>query len=133
MLANLLIVSCLLRAATAATGQALRTFMLMKHEGAKCLEDVRHLHREPGLMKLFGFEEMPEARTLGNWLRRIGNNRQSLQALIEINKCMLSAGLHHCKRVTLDIDAAVIECNKRGTKFNCKGSTRLYADCGSPS
>ena len=91
----------------------------MKHEGAKCLEDVRHPHREPGLMKLSGFEKMPEARTLGNWLRRIGNSRQSMQALIEINKCMLSAGLHHCKRVTLDIDAALLFSNRH--RFRHRG------------
>ena len=96
----------------------LSTFMLMKHEGAKCLEDVRHLHREPGLMKLLGFEQLPEARTLGNWLRRIASSEQSTQALVEINKHLLSAGLHHCRRVTLDIDATVIECNRKGTEFN---------------
>ena len=61
----------------------LSTFMLMKHEGAKRLEDVRHLHREPGLMKLPGFEQVPKARTPGNWLRRIGSSEQSMQALVE--------------------------------------------------
>ena len=98
------------------------TFMLMKHDGAKCLEDVRHLQHESGLMKLLGFEKLPDAKTLGNWLRRIGNSKPSMQALVEINKRILSAGLHHCKRITLDIDATVIECNKRDTQFNYKGS-----------
>ena len=98
------------------------TFMLMKHDGAKCLEDVRHLHHESGLMKLLGFENVPEAKTLGNWLRRIGDGSQSMQALVEINKHLLSAGLHHRRRVTLDIDATVIECSKQDTQFNYKGS-----------
>ena len=75
------------------------TFLLINLEGAKCLGDVRHLHCEPGLMKLLGFEKVPEARTLGNWLRRIGSSEQSMQALVEINKRLLSAGLHHCRRV----------------------------------
>ena len=91
----------------------LSTFMLMKREGPKCLEDVRHLHHESGLIKLLGFEKVPDAKTQDNWLRRSGNSRQSMQALVVINKCILSAGLHRCKQVTLDIDATVIECNKR--------------------
>ena len=45
-------------------------FMLMKHDDAKHLEDVRHLHCESGLMKLSGFEKVPNTKTLGNWLRR---------------------------------------------------------------
>ena len=52
------------------------TFMLMKHDGAKCLEDVRHLHHESGLMKLLGFENVPDVKTLGNLLRRIGDSSQ---------------------------------------------------------
>ncbi len=74
------------------------------------------------LMKLLGFEKVSDAKTLGNWLRRIGNTRQSKQALVVINKCRLSAGLHQCNRVTLDVDATVIECNNKETRFNCKGS-----------
>ena len=47
---------------------------------------VRRLHHEPGLMKLLDFENVPETKTLGNWLRRIGDSRQSMQTLVEINK-----------------------------------------------
>ncbi len=50
------------------------TFMLMKHDCVKCLEDVRHLRHESGLMKLLGFKNMPDGKTLGNWLRRIGDS-----------------------------------------------------------
>ena len=60
--------------------------MLMKHDGAKCLEDIRPLHHEPELMKLLDFENVLETKTLGNWLRRIGDSRQSMQTLVEINK-----------------------------------------------
>ncbi len=108
------------------------TFMLMKHEGAKCLEDVRHLHCEPGLMKLLGFEQVPEVRTQGNWLRRIGSSEQSMQALVEINKHLLSAGLHHRRRVTLDIDATVIRMQQERHQIQLQRLTRLYADGGSP-
>ena len=102
----------------------------MKLDGAKCLEDVRHLHHEPGLMKLLSFEKVPEAKTLGNWPLRIGNRRQSMRALVEISKCILSTGLHHCKRVTLDIDAMVVERSKRKTEFNGNGSRRYTPMAG---
>ncbi len=69
------------------------------------------------LMKLLGFEQVPEARTLGNWLRRMSDSRQSIQTLVKINKHLPSAGLHHCRRVTPDIDVTVIECNKKGTEL----------------
>ena len=100
--------------------------MFVRRNGAKCLEDVRHLHHEQGPMKLLGFEKVPDAKTLSYWLRHIGNSRQSTQAMVEISKCILSAGLHQCRRVMPDIDATVIECSGRETKITCKGS-RVYA------
>ena len=42
------------------------TFLLMKHEGGKCLEDIRQLQNEPALMKLLRFDALPNAKTLGN-------------------------------------------------------------------
>ena len=42
------------------------TFMLLLHEGGRCLDDVLHLKGEPMLMKLFGFKTVPDAHTLGN-------------------------------------------------------------------
>ena len=107
-------------------------FMLMNNDGAKRFEDIRRVHRQPGLMNLFGFEKVPETRTLGNWLRRISDSRHLMQVLVEINKCMLSAHLHHCKRVTQDIDAKVIEFSKRDAELNYKGSRKLFADSRSP-
>ena len=32
-----------------------KTFMMMLHEGGRCLEDVRHLKQESSLMTLLGF------------------------------------------------------------------------------
>lgn len=51
-------------------GTLFQTFMLMLHEGARCLDDVRELHHEKPLMKLLGLKRIPSARTLGNVLRR---------------------------------------------------------------
>lgn len=98
------------------------TFMLMKHEGGQCLEDVRHLKGEAGLMRRLGLDPLPDARTFGNWLRRLGQCRQAQPALADINRTLMSAALHRCRTVTLDIDATVIASKKSAAKWNCKGS-----------
>jgi len=41
------------------------TFMLMLHDDANCLDDVRHLREEGALMKLLGLRRLPSSRTLG--------------------------------------------------------------------
>ena len=60
------------------------TFMLIKHEGARCLDEGRVLHQESKRMGLLGLKRIPGARTLGNgrstaikavgmrWLKSIG-------------------------------------------------------------
>jgi len=40
-------------------GAIFKTFMLTSREGAKCLEDVRHLHGEHSLTWLMGFRSLP--------------------------------------------------------------------------
>ena len=62
-------------------GMIFETFMLMLHEGAKCLEDVRHLHGERALARLTGFQSLPCAATLGGWLQRVGRSRPSRDIL----------------------------------------------------
>ncbi|MCY4227120.1 MAG: hypothetical protein OXF20_05375 [Gammaproteobacteria bacterium] len=53
-------------------GTVFETFMLMSHEGSKCLEDMLHLHEEAGTTRLTGFRPLPCAATPGNWLYRVG-------------------------------------------------------------
>ena len=96
------------------------TFMLMLHDGAKCLDDVRQLQRESALLKLFGIDKLPHAHTLGNWLRALGSNNTAMSALVQINKRLLKAALHGCKRVTLDIDATVIKAHKKDATYTYK-------------
>ncbi len=100
-----------------AASTVFNTFMLLLHEGGRCLDDVRHLKCEPALMKLFGFKRVPDAHTLGNWLRRIGDSRRCDQALDAVNRQLLKAALGRCRAVTLDIDATVIESHKREAKW----------------
>ncbi len=95
-----------------------RTFLLMLHEGAGCLEDVRSLKRESALLKLLGIRRIPSSDALGDWLRRLGGNGVGIRALEEINRRLLGVALHRCREVTLDIDATAILCNKRGAQWS---------------
>ena len=60
------------------------------------------------------------AKTLGNWLRQVGRSAQGMQGLVNINKTILAAALYKRKQITLDIDATVIESNKRTAQFTYK-------------
>ena len=106
--------------------ELVNTMVLMLHEGGRCLDDVRHLHNERDLMTLLGFKDIPTARTLGNFLRRVGGCDQSKAALDTMNRRLLKAGLHYRRRVTLDVDATVIETYNGDAKF-CYLGHRAYA------
>ena len=46
-------------------GILFKTFMMMLHEGASCLDDVRELHQEKALMKLLGTRQDSERSYAG--------------------------------------------------------------------
>ena len=94
--------------------------MLLFHEGGKRLDDVSHLQKDRPLMKLLGCGQLPGTKTLGNWLRRVGRSTQGIQGLVNINKKIPEAALKKRKQITLDIDATVIESNKRTAQFTYK-------------
>ena len=50
--------------------------VLMLQGGGRCLEDLRELRDEEGLMKLIGRDEIPEPDTVGDWLRRMGESER---------------------------------------------------------
>ena len=65
------------------------TFVMMLHEGGRCLDDVRHLKNELVLMNLLGFNSLPSSDALGDWLRRLGRGKVGLKALAQVNKPMM--------------------------------------------
>ena len=71
-------------------------------------------------MQQLGCGQLPGAKTLGNWLRRVGRSDQGMQGLVNINKKILTTALYKRKKITLDIDATVIESNKRSAQFMYK-------------
>ena len=88
-------------------------WMLMLHEGARCLDDVRHIRRDQALRKLLGLRRLPSADMLGDWLRRLGKDEVGIKALVEVNRRLLALTLGGCAEVTLDIDATPALCDKR--------------------
>ena len=96
-------------------------WMLMLHEGARCLEDVRHIRRDQALRKLLGLRRLPGADMLGDWLRRLGKDEVGIQALVEVNRRLLALTLRGCMEVTLDIDATPVLCDKREAQWTYLG------------
>ena len=68
-------------------------------------------------MNLLGMKRLPGARTLGNWLYAVGRNPLTMGALNEINRRILKARFHDCKRVPLDVNATVFEAHKKEAKW----------------
>ena len=97
-----------------------QTLILMQHSDNPHLDDVRYLQNEADLRQLMGLEQIPQRSALSNWLHRIGKDPSSKKSFVAVNQQLLQAGLHHCKSVTLDIDASEIIANKTGAKWTYK-------------
>lgn len=89
-----------------------QTFILMMHEGSFRLDDVRHLSDDQALRSVLDLKTIPQASSLGAWLRRMGGNKESHLALQALNKILLKSALHNRKGITLDIDATEIIAEK---------------------
>jgi hypothetical protein len=90
----------------------IKTLILMQHEGSFHLDDVRHIQDDDALRTILDLDSLPKATTLGDWLRRMGNQPQTQAAWVKVNKAVLQSALHRCKKVTLDIDATEIVAHK---------------------
>ena len=97
--------------------EILTSFILMLNEGARCLEDVCHLHTESLLLKLGGINKIPGADTLARWLKRHGQAGAGLVHQLNRTVIAKTMRLWKVKRVTLDIDATVILTDKAGAKW----------------
>ena len=103
------------------------TVVLMLQGGGRSLEDLRELKNEEGLMKLIGRDEVPEADTVGDWLRRMGDPKTGQPGLKgldwvrdEINGRILKRD--GIKEYTLDADATEIIGEKDDALFTYNGN-----------
>ena len=53
-----------------------KTFILMQHEGSFHLDEVRHLQDDEALCTVLDMDKLPQATTLGDWLRWVGRDPQ---------------------------------------------------------
>ncbi len=95
----------------------IQTFILMMHEGSFHLDDVRHLNDDEALRMVLDLNVIPQASSLGAWLRRMGDNKESHLALQELNKIIVKSALHKLKGITLDIDATEVIAAKCDAKW----------------
>ena len=100
----------------------IETLILMQHEGGFHLDDVRHINDDEALRAILGLETVPQASSLGNWLRRLGNDPQSFVAWMKVNQSILKAALHRRKGITLDIDATEIMTEKAEARWTYKNN-----------
>jgi len=104
----------------------IKTLILMHHEGSFHLDDIRHIQDDEALRTVLDLNKLPQATTLGDWLRRMGNQPQIQDAWVKVNRALLQSALHRCKKVTLDIDATVVLPIKR---MRSGHTTRTKALC----
>jgi len=98
----------------------IETLILMQHEGSFHLDDVRHINDDEALRAVLSLDKIPQASSLGNWLRRMGNDNQSFAAWNEVNNAVLKAALHKRKGITLDIDATEVIASKADAQWTYK-------------
>lgn len=100
--------------------------ILMLQAGGQCLEDLRELKREAGLMRLLKREALPDPDTLGDWLRRMGDPQTGQAGLVGLGQVRDGLNARLLRRdghetYTLDVDATLIEGEKRDAHWSSLG------------
>jgi hypothetical protein len=104
----------------------------MLHGGGRRLEDLRELGAEQEVLKELGLKTVPDAGTVGDWLRRQG--KRGVEGIDRVSRRLARQALEaEAGEVTLDVDATQIEAEKQEaawTYTKVKGYMPLlgYAD-----
>lgn len=107
-----------------------QTLLLMLHEGGCHFDDVRHLKDDEALRTVLGLKSVPQACTLGNWVRRMSEEPDIEKAMVELNKVALKSALHSRKGITLDIDATGVVSSKKGALRGYTGEKGYFPMVG---
>jgi hypothetical protein len=88
----------------------------MLHAGGRRLEDLRELRAEQEVLKELGLRAVPDAGTVGDWLRRQGEG--GVAGLEEVNRELIQKALEQeGEELILDVDATEIEAEKREAQW----------------
>jgi hypothetical protein len=84
----------------------------MLHGGGRRLEDLRELSAEQEVLEELGLEAVPDAGTVGDWLRRQGE--RGVEGVNRVSQRLARRALEsEVGEVTLDVDATQIEAEKQ--------------------
>lgn len=86
----------------------------MLHAGGRRLEDLRELRAEHEVLGVLGLKAVPDAGTVGDWLRRQG--RVGAEAIQQISRKLVAPCLQ-AEEVILDVDATEIEAEKQDAQW----------------
>jgi hypothetical protein len=88
----------------------------MLHAGGRRLEDLRELRAEQEVLEQLGLEAVPDAGTVGDWLRRQG--RAGAEAMQQVSCRLVEACLQsEPEEVILDVDATEIAAEKQEAQW----------------
>jgi len=87
------------------------TLVLLLQAGGRTLEDLRELERETALLTLLDHTALPDPDTVDDWLRRMGDPTTGQAGLVGLGQV----------RDTLDVDATLIEAEKRNAQWSYQG------------
>ena len=87
----------------------------MLHAGGRRLEDLRELRGEQEVLGALGLEALPDAGTVGDWLRRQGE--KGAAGIQQISRQLIRPGLESAEEVILDVDATEIEAEKQEAEW----------------
>jgi hypothetical protein len=95
--------------------------VLMLEGGGRHIEDLREIRDDETLRQLVGLRRMPSLSTFGDWLVRAGANG-GVEALTGIDEEVAGTIWRRQARAeyTLDVDATVIEAEKREAQWTYK-------------
>jgi hypothetical protein len=88
----------------------------MLHAGGRRLEDLRELRAEQEVLKALGLSAVPDAGTVGDWLRRQGEG--GVAGMEGVNRGLIQGALEQeGEELILDVDATEIEAEKQEAKW----------------
>jgi hypothetical protein len=88
----------------------------MLHAGGRRLEDLRELRAEREVLEKLGLRAVPDAGTVGDWLRRQGE--RGVEGLGWVNRELLQGVLEEeGEELILDVDATEIEAEKQDARW----------------
>ena len=96
--------------------QFVQPLVWMLHAGGRRLEDLRELRAEREVLEKLGLGAVPDAGTVGDWLRRQGE--RGVEGLERVNQELIQGALEEEGReLILDVDATEIEAEKQDAQW----------------